>query len=343
MDFQQLFASPDLFLLRIEGPSAFFVEMDRDAYYRSIFCDQRISPSNTREIRVNQDELVRHCAQTGGDTNPPSFIFHIAHCGSTLLARALDRRDANIVYREPFVLRQLGVYAANRFYGQKPSEKWRQLLQTASCLLGRRYNDEGTAIVKANVPVNFIIPELLAENPGSRAILLFFSLDDYLLAILRSAQHRQWIRHVMNELGPAVAAITGVDTDAQKTLTDPEAGACLWLAQIMIYHNVVERFGTVRTLDAERLFARPREVIGAAFDFFGETVAGETVDQIAGSRLFTRYSKNPAQPFDNVQRLARKAHLQAALAGDLAAARAWLDGRPEARHVRTPLANPLAG
>ena len=63
-----------------------FVPMDLAAYQRSIFLDHRISPAGEGSWQVPLALLGP------AEANPPQlgWIFHVAHCGSTLLARALD-------------------------------------------------------------------------------------------------------------------------------------------------------------------------------------------------------------------------------------------------------------
>src|SRR5436305_6486131 len=100
-----LFASPDHYLHSFEGDAAVFVSMDRAAYCRSIFLDGRISPVPGGAMRVPAAMLAGRVPRPA----PTGWIFHVAHCGSTLLARALDQVQTNIVLREPLALRQLAL------------------------------------------------------------------------------------------------------------------------------------------------------------------------------------------------------------------------------------------
>src|ERR1044072_6989935 len=92
-----LFASPDHYLHSFEGDSALFMPMDRAAYHRSIFLDGRISPVANRSMRVP----VAPLAEAARPPAPTGWIFHVAHCVSTLLARALDSPAANLVLSDP--------------------------------------------------------------------------------------------------------------------------------------------------------------------------------------------------------------------------------------------------
>src|SRR5215218_6527686 len=179
-----LFKSPDHYLQSFEGDAAVFVPMDRAAYHRSIFLDHRLSPAADRSMRLPLAALT-------GEAPPPAatgWIFHVAHCGSTLLARALDDPSLNLVLREPLALRQ-------QAFDRDPKR-----LAVTAAMLSKRYRDDLPTIVKANVPVNFLLPEIVALDPEAPAIFLYSSLRDYLLAILRSENHRGWLNRVTTHL-----------------------------------------------------------------------------------------------------------------------------------------------
>ena len=328
-----LFANPDHYLFVFDGDDAVFREMDREAYARSIFLDQRIQAASGRGAKVPIVPLLQHNHQRGGDAPDIGWIFHVAHCGSTLLARGIDRTDHSLVLREPAPLRQLAVEAAQTFAGEAANEGWVEGLRLQLAMLGRRYKADAPVVVKANVPVNFIIPELMALQPQAKGVLLHFGLEDYLSAILRSDQHRDWIDMVTHELAPAIAieagSVDGLDT-AEK------AGA-LWLAQIRVYASALERWPQLRSLDAEVLFANPTATIAATATYFGIAPASEE----AITQLSAQYAKVPGAAFDNDARLARREEGRAAIAPEIARARVWVEAAIRDRPIPERLANPL--
>ncbi|HEX8448164.1 MAG TPA: hypothetical protein VF652_01115 [Allosphingosinicella sp.] len=312
-----LFASPDHYLHSFEGGAAVFIPMDRDSYHRSIFLDGRISPAAAREMKVPANALTG----PGREPAPTGWIFHVAHCGSTLLARALDRPSTNLVLREPLALRQVAL----------APDPGRLALTTA--MLSKRYRAELPTIVKANVPVNFLLPDLAAIDPGASAIFLYATLPDYLLAILRSDNHRDWLRRVTAQL----AAFLG-DLSA---LSDAERCAALWLAQVRAFEAAIARMPNARTLDAEVFFAKPGPVLQAAAEALGVPMSETEAAEIVSGPLFATYSKNPDQPFNNAARLERRSALEGPLAEELEQARRWVEaaggGSAAARLETRPL------
>ena len=296
-----LFASPDHYLHSFEGDAALFMPMDRAAYHRSIFLDGRISPAANRVMRLPVGALTRQApkpAQTG-------WIFHVAHCGSTLLARALDQLSANLVLREPFALRQLGLDPdAGR-------------LALVAAMLSKRYRTDLPTIVKANVPVNFLLPDLVELDPGARAIFLHCSLRDYLLAILRNDKHREWMRRVTTDLTASLGDLS--------PLPDAERAAALWLAQMRAFEAAILRLPNARTLEAEAFFTDPRRFVRLAAAHLQAPMTAAEVDSLVGGPLFATYSKNPELPFDNDMRLARLSEVEQAMGPELAQAQAWVE------------------
>lgn len=325
-----LLTSPDHLLFALEGDQALFVTMDRDAYRRSVFLDARISPVHANILKVPVAALA---GKIPASAPGPGWIFHVAHCGSTLLARALERPSGDLVLREPMALRQLGVS------GHDDTPTFDERLDLAVGMLGKRYHRDAPAIVKANVPVNFIIPALMARRPHAPAILLYFPFERYLQAILRGPNHRKWVMSVTTELS---VALTGRVGDIGG-LDEVERAAALWLAQMRIFSETLAASPNVRSLDAEILFNQPGEVIAAAADLFGVAMPADDIDAVVASDLFATYSKDARMPFDNRDRLARRASLAALLAPDIARARRWLDGRMQQLPLGAALAAPLLG
>ena len=329
---ETIFDSPDHHLFCFDGNQAIFQPMDRGAYRRSIFLDRRIKPAGGQAFAMPADALA---AEAERRVVPPTgWIFHVAHCGSTLLARALDLEDRSLVLREPLALRQIGV---DRARDDGRGDPWRARLRLEAILAGRRYRPDAPAIVKANVPVNFVASELLALQPGAPAIFLHVPLRAYLLAILRSPGHRQWVVNVTTTLGPILSTLAGpIDR-----LSVGERAALLWLAQMLAYAEAIARFPNARSLDADRLFDTPAPVVAAAAAHFGIALAPGEAQSIASGDVFATYSKEPNRTFGNADRQALQAGVVEAIEPEAARARAWIETLPARRSLPERLDRPL--
>lgn len=338
MDLQHLFHSPDQFLFGFEGPDAVFIDMDRDAYGRSTFLDQRITAKSSKTSRIPRAQLHAWAGQA--TWSQPNYIFHIAHCGSTLLAKALDLKDANLVLREPAALRQLGRAVGEHLFGAPLPEPWLRDVSAASALFGRRYLQNAPVIVKANVPVNFMIAPLLELGGSQPAVALHYSMENYLLAILRSEMHCGWILHVSNQLQRGLDMLVGA---APPNVNIGVMAARLWLAQILLFRDALARFPNLVSLDADYFFDNAAESVASVFRHFRQPQSQEVIDSIVQSELFARHSKDPRHKFDNGRRIAQREQLRRALGAQLQAARSWIE--PLARRLELParLDRPLVG
>ena len=343
LDMKGVFSSPDLYFWKFTNTDSFFLDMDRDAYQWSIFFDHRISPTSQNITKIELSQLIE--ASKARVARPPdiSYIFHMAHCGSTLLARALDIKSANIVYREPTTLRQLGVIVARSCFGGTPPESWRQLFDLTSSLLGKTYNKSGPVIIKGNVPVNFIISQLMDVSPQTRGVLLYATLDDYLLSVLKSPTHRDWVKRVLGRLSNAVEAVVGVNKEEREEMSSAQAAACLWLVQISIYARMADQYSNIRTLDAENFYNHPRVVISNVSGFFGFELDAETIDGIVNSDLFSRHSKVPRLQYDNIRRVRERENLRTELEIELAEAKNWVEDHSGACSIPAKLPSSLTG
>ena len=329
-----LFADPALFLYEIDGGTAIFQTMTREQFARSIFLDARIRHGNLPNFRVPLSQLLAAAEKAAIPARRIGWIFHVAQCGSTLLARALDRPGASLVLREPAALRRLGVMAGSA--GEAPEEP---LLAAVAGLLGKRWEADRPVIVKANVPVNFIAERLLARDPQAPAILLHFPVAQYVAAILRTEGHVRWTEGVFAELRLAESPWCA----AAQPAGPAEKAAALWFAQMKVFERLLGEFAHVRSLDATHLFDRPAETVAAAARLFGVELAEDEARDIAAGELFHSYSKNPALDYDPEVRLAREAEAMRRLAGELAEARAWAEAARDRHGLAVALDRPLVG
>jgi hypothetical protein len=333
---KDLLGDPALFLHQLDGNDAIFQTMTRADVARSIFLDGRIRHGGRPTIRVPLDRLLAEANPDAFPVRRIGWIFHVAQCGSTLLARALDHPGRSLVLREPGALRQLGVMTGADSSPAGPSP---DLLRFVVAMLGKRWEAGRPVVVKANVPVNFIVERILALDPEAPAIALHFPLANYVAAILRTDGHVRWTENVFAELRLAdspYAASAPPSTTAEKA-------AVLWFAQMKAFESLLQTFSGAHSLEASLLFDRPTETVLAAAQLFDIEMFEPEAQEIAAGELFRSYSKNPALDYDPEVRLAREAEAMRRLAGEIAEARAWAEAARERHGLTEALDRPLLG
>ena len=194
------------------------------------------------------------------------------------------------------------------------------LLDLVLYKLSRRYREDSLTLVKANVPVNLILPDITARRPSDPAILLYWNLADYLMAILRSDNHRGWLRNVT----------AGLPVGVEDNASDAVRAAALWAAQMERFAAALGVMPNARSLDASHFFAQPTKAVMDCAELFGIECSAATVADIVSGPLFSNYSKRPDVAFTNADRMARVRETSTSVVAEIAEAVAWLgeQGRP---------------
>ena len=337
MDVATIFDDPQVMFFGFEGNHARFVRMTRQTYARSIFFDHRLQRADQQSFTVPLDPLLDHLAKTGLEPPRIRFIHHFAQSGSTLLARALDQPE-NLVIREPWHLRQLGVAAGAAAEGPLQSGQ-REVLSFSLAMLGKRFAVGSSLIVKGNVPISLLGSAIADIDPDQAAILLYFPLDDYCAAVLRTPGHRQWLDTVTSEIDLGNDRLVG---DISR-LGSPEKAAALWYSMIKRFERLLALHPAMRSLDANHLFDRPVETIAAASELLDAGLDAAEARRIATGPLFSSYSKNPAVTYAPSTRVERREQAKATLAKDIQLARRWVEERAAVTGLPAALDRSLLG
>lgn len=340
---ENLFTKPDIYFFRMDGEAAQFAHMTAGHFQDSIFLDMRIKPASDGLAQVNLRNLLAVDQRKPVARQPINYIFHVAHCGSTLLSRAFDRTDAALVYREPHTLRQIGVEVAQTpiYPGMAPLTKSK--LSLALTMAQKRYLPTQPVIVKANVPVNLMLPEVMSGIPGSKGLLLYLPLEAYLLSILKSEANRSWIQGLCREIGWRFCKVLNLDPALIADLSIPQATGFVWLAQMRLFADALKAMPGLKTLNAETFFQAPAPVLEALAKHFTVGLDRAYFDELTAGDLFNRHAKDPGRVFDDEARRTELEARKRALSGDIEEALAWT--RPKARAVKLPkkLGNALYG
>lgn len=324
LDANKLLVSPDVFPQRLEAADLIFVSMSRDTYQRSIFTDvNRAVTAGSEAWAVPLGELLALVDRHRKPLPAPAFIFHIAHCGSTLLSRAIDRPGSSLVIREPMVLRQLAADPHLQRTDIPLDQAAQRCLDALIYLLSRQYQADERVVVKANVPVNFMLPALNQQLANPAGVLLYCSPDAYLVAALKSPERRAWAKHVCQEMATGIHSIehlAGIDIAA---LSAAQSAALLWLAQMVKFQAALDANERLRALDCEAFYDSPADVIRRCCEHFDIDMPATEADAISNSELFSRYAKDPNLQYDNAERKEQHQRLRERFTDEIEAAMNW--------------------
>ena len=197
-----------------------------------------------------------------------------------------------------------------------------------------RLPGEKVIIKPANV-ANPLIEYIMERQPDSRALLMYLSLPDFIMAIARRRRW-SWARNL------AVFYRRHLEFETRQTqellyLTDLQIAAFLWLQQQAQFARLVRELpeGRVATLRADVFAARATESIAAAAAFFGLSLDEDEAAAITAGPAFQKHSKRDAENYDESTRKRDEALVKFAFGPEIEQGTEW--GQAIAADASIPL------
>lgn len=272
------------FDIDVRGGRLLLLRLDARQRAQAAFLDRRSVGDDAQWASVPLEALPRQPGRA-----QPGFIFHVGHCGSTLLARLLQSWPRTQVLREPQALRTLAAWR-----DRDPAAA--DALLPVLCGLWTRDPAGGDAtVIKVTSSCNALAEPALSAQPRSRAILLDMPLRSYLATVFKSPAALQDVEAAW----PARAAeLSRRGIDPAQVGDTAIACAAGWLAEQHRFAHLARRFGPGRVLrvDFEQLLADPRGTLFAVATHLGRAPAH--VDAALASPAWGRYSKATQHPYD---------------------------------------------
>lgn len=287
------------------------------------FLDERALPPG-----VDGGWLPLDAWQAHGDVAPADAIFHIGHCGSTLLSRLLESWPRLQALREPLPLRTLAEAWPQRHAPESrlSPEEASRLLQALWTAWSRPVGGPARCLVKATSGCNGLAAPLLEAHSTMRVLLLDMPLRPYLATLLKSPDsvrdaasaaperlHELYVRGFGNGLW-------------LHALSLPQQCAMGWLAERLRFDALASAHPQrVLRVDFEQLLVQPETMLAAIAAHLGLDPGG--VGAAMAAPAWHRYAKAQDHGYGREDRthdlaLAMQRHRE-----DIDAAEAWVETR----------------
>ena len=316
--------------LDMEAGRARFVRTDRAALSAEPFLDHRWRPQDPAGRDVALSELIA----AGAEPLPLSFIWHTAHCASTLLAACLDAEGRCLPLKEPQALVMLAALKRTGGLGDPA------LARAVFALLARRFLPAEQVLIKPSNSANTLLPEAAALTQG-RMLLLYSDCETFVLAIARRGMGGfALVRRLFVSLArDGHPAGRWAPAEVLK-LPDLQLAALVWRMQMDALEGASARLGErARSLDCGRFLADPGPVLGAVDDFLRLGLGRAHIDSLLEGPRLGLDAKQPGQPFDPEARAAEDRRLRAQLGRDLGDALSSIERAfPDPPRLAPPLA-----
>ena len=275
----------------------------READYRSAsFLDHRVLKPDTAGAWFPLPQLVQQAAGIR-PAAPAHCIFHVSHCGSTLVSRLLAELPGCLPLREPLPILNL---ALARRELELPASRldipgWDALFDLSLRLASRTYRADERVLIKATSACANLLPPLFSRSPGSRALLLYTDLETWLTTMLRDQKVRENGRYYAPAWLTDLMAITGHRDLKLAALTDAEQFTVNWLTGMLHFQRAREAAPeAVLQYDFEAFLMEPAISLRKMAGFFALDAA--RAEEMTSGPLMQSYAKNPARRFDGAQR-----------------------------------------
>lgn len=291
--------------LDVEKSRFEFVQVDERLIRTATFLDPR-SLVQGRQSSAIVDALALCAELDRADVRrrPIRWIFHLGHCGSTLLSRVVDGFSGVLGLREPQCLLSLESYRMelDTPLARVSRERWEGLLSTSLRLLGRGFDPEQRVVIKPTSVCGALAERLLGVD--DTAVFLHIDLRDYLAALLREPglRHQAWLNTL-----PRLSDWQSWTNDALALrlygLTPARAIALSWEVERRRVDQLQARLNqSVASVDFDDWLADPEAQTSRLASALGLETTQVEVQNALQSAALERYSKDPSQHFDRAAR-----------------------------------------
>jgi hypothetical protein len=327
---ERLFETPALFLRDVDPVrgAAVLAPMTADSYRASSFLDTRIHRAADRELALPLATLLQMRATRQPPRRSSDFIFHVGHCGSSLLSRLLGELPGYLALREPPLL--MGLARSHRQLGTPgfpiSPEMWDALFELSLIMLGRTWHESQRALIKPTSHVASLIPSLMRFTGDERGLLLYVDLPTYLAIMLRAGTRRETRLFAEDfrlrdfaELAPAVAATLNEPSD-------PQLAAMTWLLLAREFAAALDdpALGArLLPLCFDDFLAAPERTLADVCGFLRADPSAETIAALLAGPATTRHAKSPETVYDGRHRQQELDTARARHAGEIEEGLVW--------------------
>lgn len=298
--YTSLFQAADLLPWQLDIPGArlLLALISESTCRDASFLDQRLNLDG--KLQAMWVPLERVLADQQAARRKPmaaGFIFHVGHCGSTLLSRLLSENSALSPLREPLSLRTLAEHERLLQGPETPITRpeWQALLELLLQLLARTWRDDQKAVIKPSSSCNNLLRPVLASNPDHRAVFLYLDLRAYLANVLRP-QSRGALHAFSGERAFDVRRFMPRADLSLQDQSPGRLGALNWAASmghLLHAKSDASLADRIRVVEFEAFLREPVDTLTELCMFLGKPMEQKSAAGILAGGLMQRYAKDP--------------------------------------------------
>lgn len=269
--------------LNLLNDSILLVELNESELNEHSFLDERIFRTDMKFEWVPWQQFEAR-ATTLPDKSP-SYIFHVGHCGSTLLSRLVAAATDGRAFREPLPLRTLAIDRADGSAGMLGNDELGNRLR----LFERIW---APATVKATSVCTNIIDLVHADSP---VVFLYQQAETHLAVILAGENALQDLRGFgQNRYRRLAQLVPGVPPLA--SLSIGELAAITWLAEVSSGGQSMQGREVLK-LDFDTFLQQPEDSLADVCKALDRDATAESCNAAVSGPIMRTYSKAPEHAY----------------------------------------------
>lgn len=269
------------------------VALSDDQIRNAAFLDGRALTPQTQGCMTSWNDVAAaaaHLPQT-----MPMMIFHVGHCGSTLISKLIEAAGGPRGMREPLPLRVFAAMEANLSEGLSV---WsRDDLHSRMALFLRSCAKNPATAVKATSICNNLIAPALTAGAGPM-LFVYVSAETYVTAML-GGENAHF--DIYGSLEFRLRRLRKLCEDNIGNLTDfslGEMAAICWACETATAAQAIrDANGAVLTMDFDRFLKTPAETLSTILAHFGAPQDEAKIQAALSGPLMRQYSKAPEHQF----------------------------------------------
>jgi len=297
------------------------IDLDRDRvlmlrltpqdFSAASFLDQRLLDRSRSQSWISWDR-IREALRAEAPGKAPHYLFHVGHCGSTLVSRLLDELGV-MPLREPLPLR---TFAELHAWLDSPGCRWpRPVFDQRLALLLRLFaRGDAAKAVKASSFCNDLAPAIMAADPQTRATIVYATPRAYIANLLAGPNSRRDLEALTPLRLARLSARIGAPAAGPGRMSPGVAAALNWAAEMAALAQLAESVAGPRVLalDFDRFLGDLGRQLRALADHVVPGTTDAHIASLSSSPTLQRYSKAPEFAYDAAlrRRVREEAELQ---------------------------------
>ncbi|MFZ5619135.1 MAG: hypothetical protein ACOZAA_17620 [Pseudomonadota bacterium] len=311
--------SPDIFLhnFDVAGERALLIRLPAEQRRKASFLDDRIFAPGVEGGWAAWSEVGP--AAMRAPASKARFIFHIGHCGSTLLSRLIEEASGVRSLREPACLRTLAAIDADIKDG---------LALWSETEFGKRlalYLNIASAGAQTIIKATSWCGDLASRTSGAAAFC-YSKPDAYIATMLGGANNPIDLRLNAPIRLRRLRRLCGARVTELATLSPGELAAIIWATETATIAAVAARdLSRIHAIDFDRFLSSPEEPLAKALGHFSLPATPERIRAALTGPTMRTYSKDSSFDYSPQDRRTLLAEYAAAHGDEITRGRKWLE------------------